>query len=148
MVILDSSSNNQCQLRRKYSDFCTAWLMLLQLPKLLKANCSRESMQNSSHCQRKSALKDCENFICTLAPSSMPILSHWFPRTYRDLQGEQLLAGSSNKNVTCATHSWCSDRAAAEQHKHSPPSCPGMNPCINPYKTGTYSSEEPVVVEP
>lgn len=71
--------------------------MVLQLPKDFTANCSRESMQNSSHCQRKSALKDYENFICILAPSSMPILSQCFSGTYRDLQGVQLVAGSSSK---------------------------------------------------
>lgn len=77
----------------------------------------------------------------------MPILSHWFSGTYRGLQGEQLVTGSSWK-VCHLCYPQCGDRVAAEQRKHSPPACPGVNLHIDPCQTGTYSSEEPVVVEP
>lgn len=35
-----------------------------------------------------------------------------------------------------------------KQHKPSPPSCPEVTPHTKPCKMGTYSSEEPAVVEP
>lgn len=69
----------------------------------------------------------------------MPIMLFWFSATYMDLWEEQLVEGSSTVSAVLPTVG-----TVTEPQKSSTGVIPHTKPC----KMGTYSSEEPAVVEP